>query len=209
MKYFIADTHFAHESLIMNFPRHRPGTKELFASIEEHDQYLLDAINLRVRREDELFILGDFAWKKPGKYRQQINCRHVSLIRGNHDKPGVCKNVFGEVPYVRNIKIRATGDENNTHLNVVLCHTPMAFWDGSHRGSCHLYGHCHGQREVTLNRALGWHRRSFDAGVDNLVKMTGGFSPIDEDEVYALFISLTGHDDPTFYDNHQAMRKVD
>ena len=42
MRYFIADPHFGHEKLVMNFPRFMPGTDWLFHSIEEHDDYLLD-----------------------------------------------------------------------------------------------------------------------------------------------------------------------
>jgi calcineurin-like phosphoesterase family protein len=205
MRYFIADTHFAHEKLIMNFPRYRPGTKELFASIEEHDEYLLAAINLRVKRDDELFILGDFAWEKPGKYRMAINCKHVHLIRGNHDPCQKCLNVFGEVPYIKYTKLRGGPGKSMT---CVLCHTPFAFWDGSHKGWAHLYGHCHGNREFTMDKGLGWERRSMDVGVDWIVKVTGGFSPLDEQELYATFITIEGHDLPSFYPNNKGMREI-
>jgi len=205
VKYFIADTHFEHEKLVMSFPRYRPGTTELFATIEEHDYYLLRAINLRVRPEDELFILGDFAWQKPGKYRMKINCRHVHLIRGNHDPCQKSKNVFGEIPYVKITKLRGGPGKSMT---VVLCHTPMAFWEGSHKGWAHLYGHCHGNREHTMNRGLGFDRRSMDVGVDWIVKETGRFSPLSEEELYAQFASVPGHDPPSFYPNNKGMREI-
>jgi calcineurin-like phosphoesterase family protein len=200
MRYFIADTHFAHENLVMTFPRYRPGTEELFASIEEHDDYLIKGINLLVKPSDELHILGDFAWKTPGKYRMRIKCKHVYLTRGNHDKPGKCRKVFGEIPYVRLTKLRSGEGQ---HLPTVLCHTPMAFWPGSHRGWSNLYGHCHGQREGKLDEALGYGRRSMDVGVDNIYKITKSFLPLSEVELYNWLISKAGHDFPEDYPNQK------
>jgi calcineurin-like phosphoesterase family protein len=200
MRYFIADCHFGHENLVMTFPRYWPGTKELFASIEEHDDYLIKAINGTVGAADELHVLGDFAWKTPGKYRAQIKCKHIYLTRGNHDKPGKCRNVFGEIPYIRLTKLR---NGQGKHLPAVLCHTPMAFWPGSHRGWTHFYGHCHGRREDTMDRWLGRDRRSLDVSVDNIYKLTGSFTPLDEVQLYDWMIVRAGHDRPEFYPEPQ------
>jgi len=205
MRHFIADTHFGCEKLVMTFPRYRPGTKELFASIEEHDDYLIRAINLAVEPDDELHVLGDFASEKPGKYRMRIKCKHVYLTRGNHDKPGKCRNVFGEIPYVRLTKLRGG---HGKHLPAVLCHTPMAFWQGSHRGWANLYGHCHGQREDTMDQWLGLDRRSMDVSVDNIYKLTKSFTPLNEVELYYWMISRAGHDQPEFYSNYKEMRNA-
>ncbi len=206
MRYFIADCHFGCTKLIMNFPRYRPGTKELFASIEEHDDYLIWAINLVVGVDDELHVLGDFALKKPGKYRMRIKCKHVYLTRGNHDRPEKSRRVFGEVPYIRLTALR--GDEGGC-LKTVLCHTPMAFWPGSHKGWANLYGHCHGQREDTMDQWLGPDRRSLDVSVDHIYKVTGSFMPLNESELYYWMISRTGHDHPEFYDNYRRMKNAD
>jgi calcineurin-like phosphoesterase family protein len=211
MRRFIADTHFDHEKLVMNFPRFIPGTQTLFASIKDHDDYLLNEINESITDpdNDELFILGDFAWNKPGKYRMAIKYKHVYLIRGNHDQPQACRNVFGEIPYVRHTKVRTVRNGHKESLNVVLCHTPMAFWEGSHRGWGHLYGHTHGQREETMSKGLGWLRRSFDVGVDNLAKRFGSFKPIDERSVFYIFDAVPGHDDPSYYDNNLWQQDAD
>lgn len=203
MRYFIADTHFgASPSLIRGMLRRYPCTNVLFASTEDHDQHLLGAINCTARPNDELFILGDFAGSNPGKYRAQIKCKHVYLIRGNHDPYQKCMNVFSEIPWMKTIKLRGQGGA----LNCVLCHFPIAYWDGSHRGWAHLHGHTHGQREVTLDAAFGWHRRMMDVGVDNLRELNGDYFPMAEDELYSRFISLDGHDHSEHYETLQYIR---
>ena len=200
MRYFIADCHFGHEKLVMTFPRYRPGTKELFASVEEHDDYLIRAINTAVGEQDELHILGDFALKRPGKYRMRIKCKHVYLTRGNHDPAQQSIRVFGEIPRIRLTRLRTFGGK---YLKAVLCHNPMAFWEGSHKGWAHFYGHCHGRREDTLDKWLGLDRRSLEVSVDNIYKLTGNFTPLDEQVLYYQMISRAGHDLPEFYPNHR------
>lgn len=203
MKYFIADTHLGHEKMIRGMLRCYPGSRKLFRSIEEHDEFLIGSINCTVRPNDQLFILGDFA-ALPGKYRMQIKCKHVFLIRGNHDPVQKSLNVFGEMPYMRVVKLRS----GNASLKVVLSHFPQAYWEGSHRGWGHLYGHTHGQREDTLDQAFGYKRRALDVGVDNLRKEYGDYSPLGEDQVLHRFLGVPGHDDPEYYNAYQRVRDL-
>jgi calcineurin-like phosphoesterase family protein len=203
-RFFTADPHFgASAKLIRGMLRRYPGTQTLFESTEAHDEHLIDSINLTVGEQDELFVLGDFAGKTPGKYRARIKCKHVYLVRGNHDPYEASKNVFGEVPFIKFTKLRAEGHHP---MPVVLCHTPIAFWDGSHRGWAHLYGHTHGQREDTLDRAFGIDRRSMDVGVDHLYTMNGDYFPVPEDELFHMFINRGGHDPMTYYIEMQNFR---
>jgi len=203
MRYFIADTHFGHD-LIRAMLRRYPGTKDLFPSVEAHDEFLLRSINSTVQEQDELFILGDFS-RQPGKYRARINCKHVYLVRGNHDPVQKCLNVFGQIPWIRKTKVRKGGES----LKVVLCHFPFAYWEGSHNGWGHLYGHTHAQREGTMCDGLGRERRSFDVGVDNLMRVFGHYAPISEEVVFDGFTSIKGHDDREFYRKLQAIRDED
>jgi calcineurin-like phosphoesterase family protein len=189
MRYFIADTHFGHWKLVSNFPRLHPGFARPFESIEEHDEYLLATINYYVNARDELFVLGDFCTDKPGRYRAKIKCRHVYLIRGNHDPVQASRNVFGEIPYIRHTKLRYGGKS----MHAVLCHNPMAFWEGSHNGWAHLYGHCHGRREGTLDTWMPG-RRSTDVSVD-----ASAFHIHSEEELYLMFYDRPGHDLKSFY----------
>lgn len=196
MRWFTADTHFGHEKIIKMMARVNIS-RQLF-SISEHDQYILDVINSKVGRDDELFVLGDFAWDSPGKYRAKINCKNVKLVRGNHDKVEKSLNVFGSMPDTITTKAR----KGNDSITLVLTHYPNAFWDGSHRGWGHLYGHCHGQQEETLD-TLFPERRAFDVGLDNVYRLFGEYAPLSEVQVFDYLAKRSGHDDIRFYEDYQ------
>lgn len=202
-RYFIADTHFgASPRLIRGMLRRYPGTQTLFESTEAHDAHLIGAINVTVRPNDELFVLGDFAGASPGRFRAQIRCKHVRLIRGNHDPVQASENVFGDLPWHVITKLRANGQS----INTVLTHAPQLFWIGSHRGWAHLYGHVHGQREDWMDQHLGPHRRSLDVGVDHIFQMYGNYFPLAEDELFHYFNQRRGHDQQSFYIDYQDAR---
>lgn len=196
MRWFTADTHFNHSKIATITDRRRyDGTK--FATMDEHDDYLIHQINTYVQPNDELFILGDFAADKPGRYRARINCRKITFIRGNHDRPQVTTNVFGEMHPIKMTKLR---HPDGPFLHCVLCHYPMAYWDGSHRGYAHLYGHTHANREKTLD-AIWPNRRSMDVGVDNAQRLIGVMRPFNERELYVELSFRSGHDPTEFYNN--------
>lgn len=83
--FFIADTHFGHAN-ILTFKR-ADGVTPLrpFATIEEHDEFMVEAWNKDVRPVDKVYHLGDAV----------INRRYLPifsrlngkkrLVRGNHD----------------------------------------------------------------------------------------------------------------------------
>lgn len=82
MKWFISDLHLGHEKVYQG---------RGFPTIEDHDNTIINNINLRVKPEDTLFILGDVCVAGPKKIEvlqrmREITCRKV-LIAGNHD-PG-------------------------------------------------------------------------------------------------------------------------
>ena len=160
MIYFTADTHFGHYNIIGHVGRP-------FSTADEMDGYLLDRINGTVGKNDVLWHLGDFSWKDPGPYLDRIVCKDVRVILGNHDRPGMLRKAAdrGRITlytgYVdRKIEGRA----------VTLCHYPMRSWLGSHRGTWHLHGHCHGTRALE--------EASLDVGVD-----AWGGGPASWDEV--------------------------
>lgn len=83
MIWFTADTHFGHSNIL-------GGDQRPFDSIEQMNARLIAAINDRVSCRDTLYVLGDFSYRttvaEALRLRERVNCEHVRLIRGNHDK---------------------------------------------------------------------------------------------------------------------------
>ena len=81
MIYFTADLHLGHKNIL-------GYCKRPFATIEEHDEAILQNIADTVCPLDALFILGDLAFADISRYQdaiRDIDCYKV-LIAGNHDK---------------------------------------------------------------------------------------------------------------------------
>lgn len=188
-EWFIADTHFGHSNVITKMGRD-------FPCIEEHDGYILEQINSLVDVRDRLRILGDFAWQgKAQKYRGLIRCKCITFIIGNHDKHQDCLRAFGHVHDM--FTVRKWGAQNEP---LILCHYPLAFWDRSHRGSYHLYGHLHTNREALMD-SIWPDRRSLDVGVDNAALKLGNFQPFSKEDLMDIWGSKGGHDHIAYY-NH-------
>jgi calcineurin-like phosphoesterase family protein len=184
MKHFLADPHFQHERILQDF------SIRDFPTIEDHDQHIIDKINEYVQHKDELWILGDFCWDdKPGKWREKINCREVHFIYGNHDSREKCSKAFSTCHDLRVIKIGG--------VKTVLCHYPMVYWDGSHHGNFHLYGHLHYYREEEMDRMMPG-RRSMDVGVDAAYHRFGEYRPFSEDDIVEILGSKPGHHDTEY-----------
>lgn len=77
--WFISDTHFGHENIIYYAGRPFEGATEM-------DEELIDAWNARVRPDDLVYHLGDFAMdaKHGVAIRRNLNGA-IRLIVGNHD----------------------------------------------------------------------------------------------------------------------------
>jgi len=125
-------------------------------NISKHDEDLVKNWNSVVGKKDNVWILGDFAWKNHGHFIKALNGKKF-LIRGNHDKmPVNCFNLFSKIKgfsYHYSYFIHLYGK------SVMLSHCPYETWFSSCHGSWHLYGHCHGRMPETLSL-------KFDVGVD-------------------------------------------
>lgn len=203
MKYFTADPHYAHEGVI-------EFCKRPFASIQDHDDCLIEETNAVVGRDDELIVVGDCFWsggyRKPGHFRNRINCRRVVLIWGNHDKASVACQ-FSETHDVKMVKLgRKVTPNSIEHVQLFLSHYPVAYWPSSHHGSLHAYGHCHDQREATLDQMFPG-RRSMDCGVDTAKRLLGKYRPFSEDELIDILLPRPGHDSVKFYEEYQKAQR--
>jgi calcineurin-like phosphoesterase family protein len=116
-------------------------------SVERMNRGLVANINARVRPKDVLWCLGDWAFGRGGDalrnarwFRDQIGCRTVHLIWGNHDDPKI-RDLFSSTHDQVEIEDDA--------VRITLNHYPMLTWRGQRHGSpgrpnIHLYGHVHG-----------------------------------------------------------------
>lgn len=77
---YTSDLHFHHQKVAVE--------KRGFASIEEHDEIILQNWNRDVRKDDIVFICGDLAmnWKNIEDKLSRMAGRKI-LITGNHDVP--------------------------------------------------------------------------------------------------------------------------
>ncbi|GGE00603.1 hydrolase [Aureimonas endophytica] len=159
--WFTADTHFGHANVIhMN--------KRPFEGVAEMREVLISNWNAVVAPDDEVWHLGDFAYKasaaEAGHVFDRLNGRK-HLIAGNHDSLTICTGMdWQSVSDLREIAVDG--------VRVILCHYPLLEWKAYFRQSVHLFGHVHGRRA-----GVG---RSCDVGVD-----AWGYRPVTLPEVLA------------------------
>lgn len=176
-----------------NWKRNASDWKITKEATELMDSSIIASINKYVAVDDELWILGDFAMptrsyfgedyiKLCTQYREQINCKNVNIIWGNHDKR-VIKHLFTSYHDILDTKI------NNQY--VTFCHYAMAVWNHSHRSSIHCYGHSHGTYEEKLDLAMPG-RKSMDVGIDNAYRLFKEYRPFNFKEVQKRLTSALG-----------------
>lgn len=159
--WFTSDTHFGHKNVI-------PHCNRPFASIEEHDETLIENWNNKVAKHDRVFHLGDFSLcnkEKALEILKRLNGQ-IHLCLGNHDN--LNKNMEEMFVWVKNyheLKVK--------HLpcqKIVLSHYAHRVWNRSHYGSYHLFGHSHGDLED--------YGLSTDVGVDRWA-----YAPVSIEEI--------------------------
>ena len=142
MNYYISDIHFGHENVIQF--DNRP-----FNNVEEMDRELIKYWNERVSEQDDVYIIGDFAYrnKKPFEwYLKQLKGRK-HLIIGNHDG----KLVSSKEALVYFETVSHYLEISDNIKRIILSHYPLAEWNGFYRESYHIYGHIHNQKEGAYN----------------------------------------------------------
>lgn len=150
MIWLTADLHLGHTNVL----RHRLG----FRSIKQHDRTIIRNINERVSMTDDLWILGDVAFRvdsqQVAEYMHRINCRNIHLVRGNHDKDWHAGRALeterGSVacPFVTTDNLTflrmPEAEMGGVQVKVTLCHYPLSDWPAHGSGrDLMLHGHIH------------------------------------------------------------------
>ena len=135
MNWFSSDFHLGHTNL------HKKGyRKNIFSSIEEHDEVIIENIFSVIKPGDNFYFLGDLFFKYSTEEkitffnRFKKNRVNFHWILGNHDKP-IRHKAIVFIGHIKDIKI---GKQR-----ITLCHYPMIVWNNSHLGAWQLFGHIH------------------------------------------------------------------
>lgn len=149
MRYYIADLHFFHGAL--NEKMDRRG----FASVEEMNEYMIEKWNKKVRKNDEVVIIGDLSWgnvQETDALLQRLKGK-LYLVCGNHDR--FVNNKDMNLSRFKWIKHYAELSDNRR--KVVLCHYPIMCYNGQYRvdekgepKTYMLYGHVHDTQDERL-----------------------------------------------------------
>lgn len=171
--YFSADFHFGHDKI--RFYCSRP-----FTSLKEMDSTIINNLNTRIKKEDTLFVLGDFCFSRSTEapdspksafsfYRDQINCQNIIFINGNHDVKG------------RN-GLKTTIDKVTIHLGgrrINLVHNPE---HADTRYEINLVGHVHNNWEIQRKKMGEAFTDCINVGVD-----VWKFFPVSINEILARY----------------------
>jgi calcineurin-like phosphoesterase family protein len=115
-------------------------------SVDQMNHGLAANINARVGPNDVLWCLGDWVFGRGADYlrnarwfRDQIRCRTIFFVWGNHDDRRI-RDLFNAAYDQTEIR--------DGPVRIALNHYPMLTWNGQHHASLaepniHLYGHVH------------------------------------------------------------------
>jgi len=184
--FFTSDSHYSHQNICRATSNWTDGSKTRdFKSLDHMNTAIVDAINDKVGPDDVLIHLGDWSFggfENIAEFRERIFCKNIHLILGNHDhhierdKDGV-RSLFASVSHYAVLNLRRPGNgPEMDRISMILCHFPIASWDGMNDGRIHLHGHVH---LAPLHKIA--EGRAMDVGADG-----NGMDPYSLDEILKL-----------------------
>jgi calcineurin-like phosphoesterase family protein len=184
--WFTSDTHYNHANICSSTTKWSdPVTCREFKSLEHMNAHLVGNINEMVGQDDILFHLGDWSFggfEQIELFRNQIVCKNVHIITGNHDhhiennKEGI-QSLFSSVNKYLNLNVKwNVGTPLMGEQRFALMHFPIASWDNMARGAIHLHGHVHFEADKRIGAG-----KMMDVGCDG-----NELYPIEMNEVLKL-----------------------
>lgn len=168
--FFTSDSHFSHANII-NL------CKRPFKDVNEMNEALIEKWNAKVKPNNEVYHLGDFAYRSGPELEDIVNRLNgrIYLIKGNHEKAVLSNSkIKSRFEWIKDYYELSINDKdaNNGIQKICLFHYSQRSWNGSYRGAWHLFGHSHGNLDEEP-----W-GLSFDIGVDS-----NNFEPLSYQEV--------------------------
>jgi calcineurin-like phosphoesterase family protein len=184
--WFTSDTHYNHANICSATTKWSdPVTCREFKSLEHMNAHLVGNINEKVGQDDILFHLGDWSFggfEQIELFRNQIVCRNIHIITGNHDHHiendrERIQSIFSSVNKYLNLNVKwNVGTPLMGEQRFALMHFPIASWDNMARGAIHLHGHVHFEPRLRIGAG-----KMMDVGVDG-----NRLYPIEMSEVLRL-----------------------
>jgi len=170
MIWFSSDFHLFHKNVI-RFDN-RP-----FKNINEMHETIVHNWNDVVQDDDTVYYLGDLTFGSINKTKEIIYTLKGKIIwiKGHHDKEKVINKLKDRFESVHNyLELREKG--------IVLFHYPILSWNGIHRGSTLLHGHCHQNLNPIFNsKGQEIKQKRIDVGC-----MGHNYYPINLDRVHEI-----------------------
>lgn len=202
--YFVADLHISHKNILRYQPNRidRLGLKDE-EDIETHDERIIEMWHNTIKRNDEVYVLGDFimtsgdaslTWKILCNLKSN-GCK-IHLIVGNHDRSILkYEEMFESIETIKEVSFSTEAYPFlKDRFKLVLCHFPLISWNCKSYGVAHLHGHTHSNSpwenegpDLRLN--VGFDTRFNECGFISL------------EEVYDWYLKKTGGMNPTEYIN--------
>lgn len=130
----MSDPHFGHKNII-NFTDALGTRIRPFASVEEHDETIIENCNKVVKPEDRLYLLGDIAIGRASIAQVgRLNGRK-KLIKGNHD----IFKLKDYIPYFDDICAYRFYPEHG----IIMSHIPVHTSCLENRFKLNVHGHTH------------------------------------------------------------------
>lgn len=176
--YFTSDLHLGHRNIIASCGRN-------FMSVDEMNETLIYNWNMKVMKDDDVYILGDFSYRSSvhvATYlRKLLGKKH--LILGNHDLKWI-KNIENMNEYFVSIcDMQLISIENKL---ITLTHYPMLEWNRSRYASRQenstswlIHGHIHNDTEGMAFRFI---RDNLPCALNASVDINN-FEPVTFDEL--------------------------
>jgi len=170
MKYFTSDEHIGHKAML-----YFPEGRHKFSTTSEMEEYIIDKWNSVVTIRDEVYVLGDFAYKCSKRYAESIFWQLNGikyLIPGNHDNKVALKFIdcWRSIDLIKRVSITLP---NGVEQYLLLSHRPFLSWESK---CWHLHGHTHGKIQE-LNKGI----KRLDVSVELY-----DYTPISEEQVINL-----------------------
>lgn len=130
--FIISDTHFGHEGMCKFLDKHGNKVRP-FLTVEEMDEYMVDAWNKTVRPRDKVYHLGDVViYRRHLCIMDRLNGDKV-LIKGNHD----IFKISDYLKYFRDVR-----SVHRLYRSMVLSHVPI-HRDCLKIDQVNVHGHTH------------------------------------------------------------------